>query len=632
MQSINTLLNPVVNFGKVTVSTGYNITDTSIVLNTGHGSRLPNPSIDGSFNLVWFNKSTYGSASDDPNVEIVRCIARVGDTLTLMRAQEETSASNKNTPASTYMMILTTTKKTITDIKTEYESGVSTHAEVTTSVHGFDSSGNAPAQTHGISRHSGNIGSESNITFSTTVGHAHTGTDSTKVDYTNLTSVGSNTHDQIDTAVTASAGHIAAAAPHSGHETPTGAQSKVDTHSALDTGIHGVGISTVESVSGSTSKVSTHATLTATHGATGAVVGTTNSQALTNKTITDSTNNVMAKSLKSSTTTIDVSAATAPTTGQVLTATGSTTAIWQSVNVPVGSLPAQLLSSYWHATWANMTIVQGTWAQVAWGFSDYDAALTGVTNSIYNTAYTNLDEIHFGNVSLLAGKYKIQMSHYYWSNGGIIEILCGTTSLGTINTYSTGNGFTVTEITVTLSTQVSGNLRVRANGTSGSGYFIVFSRIEIIRTQLANVPSIDASNRMAYIQQPNSIYLNNAGTSIFFASDATVAVWNLSSYTKLKEIRLNIIPDTSLKIQFTLANNYYNGRTVTARIYRNGVAVGTERITGAPATYTETISGWSNGDLLQIYGYCSGYYADRIDVWNLRILCTFSPPNLEITL
>ena len=45
------------------------------------------------------------------------------------------------------------------------------------------------------------------------------------------------------------------------------------------------------------------------------IVGTDVSQTLTNKTITDSTNNIMAKSLKSATTTIDVSASTAPSTG-----------------------------------------------------------------------------------------------------------------------------------------------------------------------------------------------------------------------------------------------------------------------------------------------------------------------------
>jgi microcystin-dependent protein len=113
--TINTLLDPVVNFGKTTVSTGYSNLDTVIVLNAGHGSKLPQ-TIDGAFNLTWYNSTTYGDPSDDPNVEIVRCTDRSGDVLTITRAQEGTLASSKNTSTKTYKMILSPTKKTITDI------------------------------------------------------------------------------------------------------------------------------------------------------------------------------------------------------------------------------------------------------------------------------------------------------------------------------------------------------------------------------------------------------------------------------------------------------------------------------------------------------------------------------------
>ncbi len=65
---------------------------------------------------------------------------------------------------------------------------------------------------------------------------------------------------------------------------------------------------------------------------TGGIVGTSDTQTLTNKTLTNASNNIAAKSLHSATTVIDISSATAPTSGQILTATSSTTATWQTVD------------------------------------------------------------------------------------------------------------------------------------------------------------------------------------------------------------------------------------------------------------------------------------------------------------
>ncbi len=109
------LLDPVINFGKVTVSIGYNASATSIVLTTGHGANLP---ATFSYNLVWWDSTTYADPADDPNVEIVRVTNRVTDTLTVVRAQEGTSATVKNIAGKTYKMILAFTKKMKDDIET----------------------------------------------------------------------------------------------------------------------------------------------------------------------------------------------------------------------------------------------------------------------------------------------------------------------------------------------------------------------------------------------------------------------------------------------------------------------------------------------------------------------------------
>ena len=114
------------NFGKVTVSTGYDNDDTSIVLTTGHGANLPDPSTDGNYNLVWWNSTDYPDPADDPNKEIVRVTGKSTDTLTVVRPavgnsyNGETSAnaaSNKNTGGKVYKMILALTYKVMTGIR-----------------------------------------------------------------------------------------------------------------------------------------------------------------------------------------------------------------------------------------------------------------------------------------------------------------------------------------------------------------------------------------------------------------------------------------------------------------------------------------------------------------------------------
>ena len=104
-------LDAVANFIKLTVSTGYDQSATSIVLSSG-GSALPSPS----FNVTWWNSTDYPDPSDDPNAEIVRVTGVSGNTLTVTRAQEGTAASTKNTAGKTYKIILGITAKMITDI------------------------------------------------------------------------------------------------------------------------------------------------------------------------------------------------------------------------------------------------------------------------------------------------------------------------------------------------------------------------------------------------------------------------------------------------------------------------------------------------------------------------------------
>jgi len=140
------MVDPVVNKGKVTVSTGYNSTATSIVLATGQGAELPDPVVDGEYNLPWWDSTNYNDPADDPNFEIVRVTgpAGTGDTKTIVRAQEGTAATAKNNADAVYKMHLGVTAKTITDLIADVEKaatvivGKSGHVDYLTTDYGSD--------------------------------------------------------------------------------------------------------------------------------------------------------------------------------------------------------------------------------------------------------------------------------------------------------------------------------------------------------------------------------------------------------------------------------------------------------------------------------------------------------------
>lgn len=125
-------LDPVKNFAKVTLSTGYAAGAVSVVLATGDGAKLPDPGVDGHFNLVWWNSKDYSDPTDDPDHEIVRVTAKSSDTLTITRAQEGTTAVAHNTNGKNYKMILAMTKKMMDDIESLVGASTVTASQVLT--------------------------------------------------------------------------------------------------------------------------------------------------------------------------------------------------------------------------------------------------------------------------------------------------------------------------------------------------------------------------------------------------------------------------------------------------------------------------------------------------------------------
>lgn len=109
-----------------------------------------------------------------------------------------------------------------------------------------------------------------------------------------------------------------------------------------------------------------------------------------------------------------------------------------------------------------------------------------------------------------------------------------------------------------------------------------------------------------------------AGSYQFFGP-TLITTGNNASYTKVQEI---YVPRSgTIRIVFGLASKQGTSGNGSARIYRNGSAVGTVRSrTGGDLwiDYSEDISGWATGDLLQIYAKHDGD-ANGIDVGAVRL-------------
>lgn len=93
-----------------------------------------------------------------------------------------------------------------------------------------------------------------------------------------------------------------------------------------------------------------------------------------------------------------------------------------------------------------------------------------------------------------------------------------------------------------------------------------------------------------------------AGNSLRTSNDGVVTTTN-SSPTKVKEIRLGRIG--VYRIKFDLDADP-GASQVKAQLYKNGVAVGTERTGGEGAgyqTFSEDLNNWTTGDLCQVYAW-----------------------------
>jgi hypothetical protein len=99
---------------------------------------------------------------------------------------------------------------------------------------------------------------------------------------------------------------------------------------------------------------------------------------------------------------------------------------------------------------------------------------------------------------------------------------------------------------------------------------------------------------------------SNAGATTRSSND-TQKNTTSSSYAKLKETKMGE-PVKGVRIKFTLKTSNINYEAY-GQIYRNGVAVGTERSTtstGGEEFYEDFDAAWTTNDLIQVYTYRTG--------------------------
>lgn len=101
------------------VTSAFVTTTSTLAYVVGGGARFPDPAVpsNGPYNVVWWDQKTYPDPDDDPNKEIVRVTAKVGDTLTISRAQENTLATDKNSFGGLYAVSNVLTKFVMDQIR-----------------------------------------------------------------------------------------------------------------------------------------------------------------------------------------------------------------------------------------------------------------------------------------------------------------------------------------------------------------------------------------------------------------------------------------------------------------------------------------------------------------------------------
>ncbi len=135
-------------------------------------------------------------------------------------------------------------------------------------------------------------------------------------------------------------------------------------------------------------------------------------------------------------------------------------------------------------------------------------------------------------------------------------------------------------------------------------------------------PSTQSASSTALTTDGSGNLSWNLPAPVYAAGSSTIAVANTaensgaSSYTLIKEI--SVYGYGTVRVRFDIAAT---ANTAYGKIYKNGVAAGTERSTTETTykQYLENISGVEPGDLIQIYAYNANGPTNDVQIQNFRV-------------
>ena len=250
--------------------------------------------------------------------------------------------------------------------------------------------------------------------------------------------------------------------------------------------------------------------------------------------------------------------------------------------------------------------------------SKIDLSVGGFLQDIGDDITGTLNHIFDGVWRRMRASGNARMREYYGSDGALWGIVYNSEWGGT-----SWNGRDVTGICMAIKIEADGiHFYYAVSAAAG----VAPTWTEIFHCNLSGNPLASASADGEITgAKINFAALYIAGDLLRAYADTENSSSN-TTYTKKKEIKLDF--GGALRIKFDLKHPF--GNIAYGKIYRNGAAVGTERSTTSATyvTFSEDISGWSPGDLLQLYVKTN---ANTVWYQNLRLYSS-NIDTLEATL